>query len=383
MRLEGPGRSLQLALAIVVTTSACARSAPIPRPWPPPGPGPVLGRHIAVLDSLARGASGIALVQVTRLRDEDTRSSDGDFVQIIDLRTIRSTGLSSGGFAAVRENGGFPQIEVLPDTTDLPGFYVPPDSLQLGQRYWIATANVDLHHFQGLTGLWPADSGSSLSNLFEAVIAEDAFAWRPVYWGDLFAIGCIQRPTDRAPRVRFWHRGRLVWERSLEGRLTGEYGRSLTLRDQNQHSDEYLPGFADTAKCFLAQVAMPLNARNRFGLPAGHGIVDEWLDHWTGRLIASRARVEGINGLTCFQVYARPGRLTYEFVEEWVPSGGREVGADEDHWIRNVKRWFDPTSGRIRREVITRYGARTHAEITPRVAYSVAPLKQAYRLKRR
>jgi hypothetical protein len=354
-----------------------------------------VGPHAAALDSLIPYASGVCLVEVTRLREHDEREVDGGLSQVVELRPIRGTGCTTGGFAIGREAASGPWLtddtaEPAEAPTSPISFYLPPDSLLLGQRYWAATVNPELQ-YEGLAGIWP-EGDPRVTELFEAAIAEDAYAWHPTTLRNGWTLGSIDPPAPAPTRARVWRVGHLMWDRPLEGRLTHGIYQAWQVLGGNPADDLHVPGLPDTSLRLLAELTQALPARNRFDFPPGKAVLHDHLDLWTGRLVASSARVETAEGLECFQAYDRRGRITFERVQEWVPSGGRLIGADEDRWLRRTERWFDARTRCVTREEIARRAylplgtsgrMQSWLPVERDSAYALAPLKRAYLLRRR
>jgi len=370
------------AVALVAATAAAPRSPYLSEK------GPVIGPHASQLDSLIPGASGICLVEVTKLREEDTRDSDGDLVQIVELKPVRGTGITTGGFALGRASGGFGPDPDHEDTVRASQvrFILRPDFMRLGATYWVATASrSDPRYPQGLAGVWAEDS-TMLTPLFESAIREDAYAWWPVLWRPGWTLGWHDPKGGGPTRARVWRQGRLLWERELEGRLAGDVYMGWDGWEARKLGEGRPMGIPDSALVLIAAVRVQMARGNRFDLPEGRALIHEYRDLWSGRRVASQATVETAAGLTCFQTYDRRGRMAFERVTEYLRSGGEAVGAPEEHWLRQVERSFDPRTARVLREVVSRYGALPRGSASSWIpvdrdsAYRAAPLKRAYLL---
>jgi hypothetical protein len=329
----------------------------------------------------------VCLVEVTRLREEDTRDVDGALVQIVELRPLRGTGATTGGFATVRDTGAGPWRDMVAPEVVRPTpvtFRLPPDSMRLGHRYWAATVNPALQ-YQGLAGIWP-EGDARVAKLFEAAIEDDAYAWHPSTQRNGWALGSFDPPAPAPTVARVWRVKRLMWERPLEGRLTHGIYQAWELLGGNPKDVLHVPGLPDTTMRLLAELSCELGPRNRFGFPPGKAIIKDHLDLWTGRIVASSVRTETVPGLDCFQAYDRRGRVTFERVRERVPIGGRSLGGEREEWLREVERWYDPPMHRIVREEVRASGllpnsASGWVRVDPDSAYAVAPLKQAHTRK--
>ena len=389
-------RSIGLLALAALASATTAGSSATGRRAPPLGNGPVLGRHAAALDSLIPHACGVWLTEVTRLREVDDRATDGGHYQVVEMRPIRGTGLSSGGIGIGRHLAEGRPLEPWPSEPAPPSnatwrspFRLAPDALKLGQRYWLATIHPDLGH-EGLAGIWP-EGDPSVTSLFEAAIAEDAYAWRPVTQPNGWTLGWFDPPPPAPTRARVWRVGRLMWDKPLEGRLTHGIYQAWQVRSGNPKDDLHVPGLSDTGLTLLAEVNVELPERNRFDFPAGKVVIRNHLDLWTGRLVASRGRAADVWGFEIFQSYDPRGRVRFERVLEHVPAGGLVLGADEDRWLRKVERTFDPRTRLLLREEVTRHayvplgGGRSQAwlPVGRESAYALAPLKRAYQLSRR
>ena len=331
---------------------------------PPAGNGPVLGTLATKLDSLIPGASGVFLAEVAGITERDQRSHDGDLFQEVTLRATRASGLTRKTLRLVRAYGGlsygmfFPP-ESLPPPPPKPRFSLKPDTLELGHRYWFATgSNFDIRYPQHIAGFWPVEN-AQIGEILERAVEQDAYAWHPETWPSGYLTGWFDDSLRSSSILRVWLPGRLLWEKRLEGLLTH------SIINWYVHRGDELafmrpPLLPDTAMVLWAEVRAVLVPQNSFGVPAGSYRIQHLMSMSSGRLVASRVRVDQDSDFECvYQSYDRKGRLEYERIQDYIKQGGRSFGGSEEAWIRRVDRWLNPRTGKPVREEVRRHAAPT------------------------
>jgi hypothetical protein len=223
-------------------------------------------------------------------------------------------------------------------------------------RYWFAVAAAyDFEtHPQRLVGYWHADD-PVIASLLDAAVEEDALRWHPEFWPfPGITVGRLGGP-DSTSRIRVWMGNHPLWERALGGKLTGGYASWYVHRGRELG---YFgpPGHPDTAWTLLAQERLRLDASNSFELPAGSWLLQHLFDLRSGRLVATRVRVDQAPDVErIYRSYdARTGAVSYERIHDFFAAGGRAIGAREEHWLRRIERWFDVRTGRVQRERVAR-----------------------------
>lgn len=324
---------------------------------PPPGDGPVLGPLAARLDSLAPGASGVFLAEVSRISEHDERPSDGELYQRVALSSLRSSGATRASLELIRATSGM----ATPWNMGRPAppkarFSVKPDDFQAGRRYWFVTASdLDPRYPQGIAGCWSAES-TQVAVLFERAVEQDAYAWHPEIWPSGTVTGWFDDSDHSSSTVRMWQAGRLRWQHRLDGLLTHRAAEAWDVLRADHLGNLRPPAYPAGALLLLAEVRTVMDSSNSFGLPARSWIVQHLLDVETGQLVASRVRADHNGDFErVYQMYDADGRIVYERIQDLLSAGGKSVGADREDWLRRYERWLDPRTGRVTQEQIRRY----------------------------
>lgn len=98
-----------------------------------------------------KAAKGIALVEVTAIRERDDRPSDGNLVDVVSIKTVKSTGTIPADIRITKDFGGR-RVGAAPVPTG-PLF---PNPLVAGKRYWIIFNDADWQKYQqGVVAWWP------------------------------------------------------------------------------------------------------------------------------------------------------------------------------------------------------------------------------------
>jgi hypothetical protein len=301
--------------------------------------------------------------------DEDDRPGDGDLIQLVDWKTIRSSGLVISHMSIVKAEG--PHLVIpgwMPYQDPEDGHWVPPpraprpaprdtippavlmsprpEQFQVGHRYWIAPIGNALEQVL----FWPDDS-SAVARVLDEGVEQNAYAWRPKSWKTSYITGVFDETDPPGSRIRLWRFGNLRWERHFEGALLYWYLQEA----ENQITPQYWPGVERAGLILQIEVRAHLDSANVYGAPARTWIIDHMLQPDSGRLLASRLRMDSSSDAECFyERYDKQGRVVYQRIHDALPSGGKAVGSKSEAWVRRVERWLDPKTGRIKRTVVRR-----------------------------
>jgi hypothetical protein len=130
----------------------------------------------AGLEKLAPRVAGLALVEVTEIKEVDRRPADGNLVVQVRLRIIRSTGMVRDEIGILKAYGGRGQDRLKP-RMDGP---VKLDTFEKGKQYWIAFSSIyDEAYWQGVINVWPGTTEHA--GLFNNAVRKDSLEHRPEY----------------------------------------------------------------------------------------------------------------------------------------------------------------------------------------------------------
>lgn len=134
---------------------------------PRPMAQPTATQPQAVAAALAAGKA-IALIEVTAMKEHDGRPADGNLVETISFKTIKSSGKVPDSIQIIKAFGGMRMGP--PPVPQGPLF---PNPLVVGQRYWIVFNDNDFEKYQqGVVAWWP-EKGAPAE--VEAAVAADKF----------------------------------------------------------------------------------------------------------------------------------------------------------------------------------------------------------------
>ncbi|MFO0976790.1 MAG: hypothetical protein U0996_10355 [Planctomycetaceae bacterium] len=301
------------------------------------------------LSKVAPQAAGVALVEVLEASEFDYRPGDGNKGVRFSVKKIKGTGDFLKELQVVTEYGGLRA----PNSKPQPSLPLKPDSLVVGERYWIAFASqYDDRYNQRVIAFWPEDD--AVAKTLEAAAQNDVLKWKPQYIPRL-NVSYGHLIEDGTWKVRGEKDGKVVWEHTLTGKPLDSYNFGL---------------FESTGGSF--EVAMPacrqilftesdtkLDEGNEFGLPPGPYYINHGFDpisgtrHGTWIRRAQAGSVEVLNRRYDLTTGKPAGEAEYDFPQ----TGGLAVGASAERWWRKRERDFD-ANGKVTSEVTYYYDER-------------------------
>jgi hypothetical protein len=105
-----------------------------------------------------KAARGIALIEVTSIKEQDNRPADGPLVDIVSFVALKSTGVIPASIVIIKEYGGLPAPSNADPVVSIPrpGGPLYPNPLEAGQRYWIIFNETDYQKYpQAVVAWWP------------------------------------------------------------------------------------------------------------------------------------------------------------------------------------------------------------------------------------
>lgn len=304
---------------------------------------------------LAPHAAGVALVEVVRVTERDTRPADGPLYDEVAFRVLRRSGETPEAIAVAKATGGHgpPPGHTKPPP---PKFTVKPGALKTGQRYWVAFASRHERpaYPEGVIGFWPADDPTATKVLGDAIEA-DLWRWNPEYDPKTgLTCGRVVEPDKEQWRIRVEVGDKVLWVAAIPGRPSKRY---YSWGFWSGGSGGFPAAVPEVGSVLVAETARPLAAGNEFDLPAGPYYVCTTFDPLTGRRLSACVTVhQDPHSIHVQREYhPKTGRLLREERFDWPNAGGKAVGAPNEDWYRKVARTFDPNSGKVTAEQVFRW----------------------------
>jgi hypothetical protein len=302
------------------------------------------------LEELAPHACGVCLAEVVSVQERDARPADGDFTEEVTLKILRGSGEVRSQLPVIKEHGGLRPTAPPPIQGPLRA-----GGLKKGQRYWIAFASSLDHekYTNGVVGYWPEDK-ADVAKVLDEAIKEDRFRWRPEYDPKTgLAYGYLATPGKKSWQVRIEKQGKVLWEKEVPGERS-ERGVFWGLSEGGYNS--FPSQKPRSGKLFWAESAQRLDKDNEYGVAEGMYYVTTGWDPETGKRIAAwLALHKGPHVDVLHREYNADGKPRREERFDWLPSGGKAVGAAEESWYRKIARTFDPDTGKVAKEETFRY----------------------------
>jgi len=313
------------------------------------------------LEKLAPHAAGLALVEVTEMKEVDSRPSDGPLSLVVSFRILRSTGATMNEIAIVREWGGLQPPGAPPFKPHRP---VKLETFQKGGHYWVAfCSQYDWERCpQGIVGVW---SAKKAPKEFDEAVRSDHYADRPQYDpASGFTHRFREGKDGKSWTVRMERGGKLLWERELPGekfkgeRFDGEW--HLFHRDASSshlgHADKNPSGVF-----LFAETTYRLSSDNAFSLPPEKQRLTYALDADTGKTAAiwvTRMDLGPTSTPSVVQYFdlktgARRREERYDLLE----TGGKAAGGKEERWYRKLERTYAGDGKRVVKDEAFRHGS--------------------------
>lgn len=310
------------------------------------------------LERVAPRAAGVALVEVTDLKEEDRRPNDGPLALVVSLKILTSTGNTRDRVNIIKVSGGHPTPPPPPGTAPKP----PPigalklDTFKKGERYWVAfSSDIDfVRNPQLVVKAWPDKDAPPV---LEEAVKADHYARRPQYDP---RNGLTYSSRAEKGKPNWWacmeRDGQYLWEVPLPGEKGAGEWRQL-------HLDQWSSGLghADRTKTnwyLCVETLTTLEASNPYQLPAGKHKAVYVLDSDTGRTASVRVSDANKSDPSVVHFYdLATGKLRREERFDFLKTGGRAAGADTEDWLRQVVRTYDPASGKMKGEEVLRHAS--------------------------
>jgi len=128
--------------------------------------GPSATQPAAVTALLSQGKA-LALIEVTAMKEQDGRPADGNLVEIVSFKSLKSSGALPTEINIIKAFGG-----MRPGPPPVPKGPLAPNPLKVGQRYWIIFNDSDWEKYQqGVVAWWP-ETGAPTEALNAAITAD-------------------------------------------------------------------------------------------------------------------------------------------------------------------------------------------------------------------
>lgn len=304
------------------------------------------------LENIAPHAAGVCLAEIIDLTEVDDRPSDGSLYLRVKLQILNGSGKRLDELCIIKAPGGnSPEGSINAPSRAV----VVPDSLEVGQRYWLAFGSSHLINGNptGLLGAWPEDD-RRIGKACAAAVAADYYEWQPEYHPPTdLSYGYLVNTRPPQLRIHVERDGTTLWEKVLPGERTERY---LSWGLWQTSATEFQESTSLPSMMLVAETATALTKSNEYELPSSTYYVRNAYDPEDGnRLfswvsVATTGQVDLVHREYDFQTGELRGERRFERFE----TGGLEVDAAEERWWRKVVRRFD-ANGRIEEESVYRY----------------------------
>jgi hypothetical protein len=185
---------------------------------PPDKPSSTDARDVT--DVLSR-ASAVALAEVVSVSEYNGQPHDGPLEHVVKLRIVKSSGEPPAKIDIIiawEARGGRSEPATKPQApARVPLF---PNPLIVGQRYWFAWSSVhEMNKFPNHIIAWWIEDAAPVKALEDA-LRTDRYQWQPQYeptTGRRYGHSFDEKAN--ATSVRVWINDKLLWERTLSGKL--------------------------------------------------------------------------------------------------------------------------------------------------------------------
>jgi hypothetical protein len=292
----------------------------------------------------------------------DERPSDGDLYVKATLQIIRGSGATRPSLNIVKAFGGLRPPGVTPVVRG-PLRY---DSLKVGERYWFVFSSTHQYdeYPQGVINWWPEESPAVSATLQQAV-DEDRYQWRPQYEPKTgVSYGYKEEPAKRQWHIRVEKAGELLWEKVLPGTKSDQYvAWYLWPGGYVPYLDE--ADLTGVNGILRAETRTVLLEDNEFDLSPDEYYVAYCFDVDTGNTVTVRVAAfqPGCVERLLRRLDLETGKTCMERRQQWLDSGGIDVGAETEGWLRRVVRKYDVATGQMTSEDVFRIDGSTPVKI--------------------
>ena len=106
-------------------------------------------------DAALKAGQALALIEVTAVKEEDQRPADGELLDIVSFKTVKSSGKIPADIRITKAYA-YPQVAGMPARGPVPPSVLFPNPLKAGQRYWVVFSASDTRKYsQGVVAFWP------------------------------------------------------------------------------------------------------------------------------------------------------------------------------------------------------------------------------------
>ncbi|MFO0937582.1 MAG: hypothetical protein U0798_13810 [Gemmataceae bacterium] len=314
------------------------------------------------MEKLVPHASGLALVEVTNIKEVDRRAGDGPLSQDISFKIVKSTGTTLESVSIIKESGG----HMAPPTAaprPKPRSAVSLKTFTKGERYWVVFASyshVLVEYHDGILAVWPIkDAPKEL----EAAVQADLYSHRPQYDPKSgLTFSWRNEKEKKSWQIRMEKDGKQLWEKSLPGEKFGgtdRFSGQWTLLHRDQWPSGL--GFAEQTPSnwyLLAESLTDLDAGNPYQLPAGKYRIVSILVAETGKTAGVRVCPSNSADPRVIHFYKlQTGKLMHEEWFDFLTTGGKAAGNSEESWLRKTVRKYEPATGQLKQEEIYRFAS--------------------------
>jgi hypothetical protein len=106
-------------------------------------------------DAALKAGKALALLEITAVKEEDQRPADGELLDIVSFKTLKSSGRIPADIRITKAYA-YPQIAGMPARGPVPNSILFPNPLKAGQRYWVVFNTTDRRAYpQGVVAFYP------------------------------------------------------------------------------------------------------------------------------------------------------------------------------------------------------------------------------------
>ncbi|HVT82475.1 MAG TPA: hypothetical protein VHM90_17675 [Phycisphaerae bacterium] len=155
---------LSVGAVVVFAVSGAGAFVPVSKPA---GVGGSATQPDAVAAALKEGKA-VALIEVTGIKEQDGRPADGNLVERVSFKTVKSSGKVPEEIVIVKAFGGMRM-----GPPPVPKGVLFPNPLKVGQRYWVVFNGEDWEKYQQGVVAWWAEK--DVPKEVEGAVSADRF----------------------------------------------------------------------------------------------------------------------------------------------------------------------------------------------------------------